>query len=215
MAHPHSELASALHRAADLLIERDLSDENHAEALDHVERAVAAMERGEPRSEKARVAAFLAEMISESGARTIAPGDSLDGFAASPYSGDANALRPTEVQYTAMDQGVHALVTMGFALEGRPGRAHGGATAAVFDDVMGAVQRTIGRSGYTRRLTIEYYKPLPVDSPVEFVASYTGEENGRFTVEATAKHRGVLVAAATGIFTQVSVETFGSIAAER
>lgn len=214
MAHQHSELASALHRAADLLIERDLSAENHAEALRHVERAVNALERGEPRSEKERVTAFLAEMIPASGARTIAPGDRLDGFAASPYSGDANALRPTSVRYTAMDQGVHALVTMGFALEGRPGRAHGGATAAVFDDVMGAVQRTIGRSGYTRRLTIEYYKPLPVDSPVEFIATYTGEDSGRFTVEATANHEGTVVAAATGVFTQVSVEAFGALMAD-
>jgi len=215
MSHPHSELASALHCAADLLIERNLSDEDRIEALGHVERAITALERGTTRSEGERVAAFLAEMIPEADAPPIVSGDRLEGFAASPYSGDANALRPTSVRYTAMDHGVHALVTMGLALEGRPGRAHGGATAAVFDDVMGAVQRTVGRSGYTRRLTVEYYKPLPVDSPVEFFASYTGQDRGRFTVEAEAKHDGILVAAATGIFTEVSVETFGAPFTER
>ena len=214
MAHPHSELASALHRAADLLIERELSDADRSEALTHIEHAVSALERGAARSEQERIDAFLSQMIPDAGAPTISPGDSLDGFAASPYSGEANALRPTSVSYTAIERGVRATITMGYALEGRPGRAHGGATAAVFDDVMGAVQRTIDRSGYTRRLTIDYYKPLPVDSPVEFTATFAGEDKGRFTVEATAKHDGVLVAAATGIFTQVSLETFGAVAAD-
>lgn len=214
MAHPNSDLATAIHRAADLLIERELSHADRTEAMAHVVAAVATLERGSIRREDDRVSAFLAEMIPPAGETIVRPGQPLAGFAASPYSGDANALRPTAVEYRAIERGVQATVVMGVALEGRPGRAHGGATAAVFDDVMGAVQRTIGRSGYTRTLTISYYGAVPVYAPVAFEALFTGEENGRFTVEASATYEGKVVAKGVGVFTEVTIQAFGAKAAD-
>jgi acyl-coenzyme A thioesterase PaaI-like protein len=209
MSHPNAELAAAIHRAADLLVSRELSDAARSNAIANVAVLNEGLESGRQVGHEERVQAFLSQMVNAAGAPALQPGHSFAGFNSSPYSGVANALRPTHVQYLALERGVHATIVLGDALEGRPGRAHGGATAAVFDDVMGAVQRVIGRSGYTRTLTVSYYAPVPTTEPIEIVANYVGEENGRFTVEATATHNEVTVATSTGVFTEVSIEAFG------
>ena len=208
--HPNTALASAIHRACDLLIERDISDDVRDQALEHIENAVSLLSNGRTRTEGERVQAFLHAIAPDPSDGHIRPGDSMTVFDASPYSGAANALRPTDVRYVAIENGVEATVTMGTALEGRPGRAHGGATAAIFDDVMGGVQRIIRRSGYTRSLTVDYYAPLPTDEPVIFTAIFTGAESGRFILEGEAKHDGRTIARARGVFTEVSLETFGA-----
>ena len=207
---PAEELASAIHQTADLLVERTISNEVRREAIAKVRSLNELLQSGEERTLDVRVEAFVTGMVPAAGAPTVEPGETIRSFAASPYSGNENALRPSVVDYQAIENGVRATVVMGTALEGRPGRAHGGATAAVFDDVMGAVQRVIGRSGYTRSLTIHYYAALPANEAVDFTATYVGDEGGQFTVEATASHDGKTVASGIGVFTEVSIEAFGA-----
>lgn len=53
--------------------------------------------------------------------------------------------------------------------EGGPGLAHGGAVAAVCDDVLGHVLTLLGRPGVTRHLEIEYYRPVLLGEPHRMV----------------------------------------------
>ena len=57
----------------------------------------------------------------------------------------------------------------------------------------------------------ECFAPLPTNRSVEFTATYQGESDGRFTVEATAQLEGKLLAFASATFTEVTLETFGSV----
>eukprot|EP00898_Chlorokybus_atmophyticus_P002459 jgi/Chlat1/3213/Chrsp22S03495 len=59
-----------------------------------------------------------------------------------------------------------AAALFGSGCEGPPGHAHGGALAALLDDLMGAA---LGSRGYvvrTRELTIRYRRPVPLNKPV-------------------------------------------------
>ena len=201
MSHPNEELAAAIHRAADLLIERKISDVSRELALSLIEQANDALAQGENYSLDERHAGFLRQLAPDSGTAPIQDGESFIGFAESPYSGNGNALRPASIVYSRDGDAVSATVRLGSAFEGRPGRAHGGATAAVFDDLMGALQRITARSGYTRTLTVQYLAAVPADEHVTFRAWCTGEEGRQFFVDATATLDGKVLSTASGVFT--------------
>lgn len=209
MHHPNDQLARGIRRAADLLIERQLSDQTRAAALGKVTELIDTLEHGAHRPLSSRVEHFISQMRTDSIGGEIEDGGSAFGFAESPYSGAANALAPSHVEYQRVGETVEATVLLGMAMEGRPGRAHGGATAAIFDDVMGAVQGVIGRHGYTRTLTISYFAPVPIDEAVCFIAAFAGSEDRRFFIDATATLDGKTLATAHGVFTEVSIDTFG------
>ena len=80
--------------------------------------------------------------------------------------------------------------------------------AALFDDIMGALQLVIDKSGYTRSLLTEYLAALPVGEPVEFLAYEIDAEPGLFGVEAEAWSDGRIVARSTGIFTRITAGGF-------
>lgn len=206
MTQQKNDLASAIHRAADLLIERDLDDSTLRQAQVSVNEAIATLQAGQPLSEEDRTNRFVAQMSAEAHLDAIDDGAIFVGFDESPYSGSANALSPAHVEYRRVGQTVRAHVILGTALEGRPGRAHGGAVAAVFDDAMGALQLIIGRNGFTRTLATTYLAPFPTIEEVIIVAECTHVEDSRFTIEATATASGRTVATATGVFTQIAVD---------
>jgi acyl-coenzyme A thioesterase PaaI-like protein len=208
MSHSNHELASALHRAADLLIERSATLESCEEAIGLVEAVNVLLESEEKLSLDQRATRFVEQMVLAS-KDAIADGATFDSFAESPYSGRANALAPAHVEYRRGGDTVVATVRLGTALEGRPGRAHGGATAAIFDDVMGALQQVIRRIGYTRTLSVSYFAPFPTDKDVRIVAECTGSADGLFFVEATATDGDRTIAKSSGVFTEVTPAMFG------
>jgi uncharacterized protein (TIGR00369 family) len=68
--------------------------------------------------------------------------------------------------------------TLTLAQQGPPGHAHGGASAAVLDEVMGAA---IWQAGYTvaaASLNINYRKPVPLGQPLS-TKGYITRRNGR------------------------------------
>jgi len=160
-------LAAAVHRLADQLIEKSLTNDVRLEALDALDRLSEKIDRLQDRSLESRSERFITQMSSRNADTPIDEGEEFISFDASPYSGSQNALAPRQVTYTRVGDTVAATVLLGTALEGRPGRAHGGAVAAVFDDVMGALQHVIKRNGYTRTLTTTYLAPFPTDQPVD------------------------------------------------
>jgi uncharacterized protein (TIGR00369 family) len=76
--------------------------------------------------------------------------------------------------------------------EGGPGVAHGGWTAAMFDEVLGHVPMLHGQLAVTGQLSVTFVKPVPVARPLRAVARVDAREARRWQVSAE------LTLAATG-----------------
>lgn len=208
MSDSKTHVATAIHRAADLLNSRAIAAETLDAARTLIEQANELLTTGEPRSEEDRLLDFASQMIVPMGAPIIEDGARFEAFLASPYSGKHNAMRPTLVTYVRVGDEVHADVLIGPALEGAPGRAHGGVTAGIFDDLMGAMQRVTGLSGYTRTLDVTYLAKLPIDEVVQFKARLHDQDERTFTIEAEALLAEKPIASACGVFTLMAIEDF-------
>ena len=92
---------------------------------------------------------------------------------------------------------------LGPAHEGAPGRAHGGVTAAIFDDLTGVVPVMLGSMSVTGRLTIHYRAPVPVETPVEFRAWLHQREGRKLEVHADVRHGDAVLAMAEALFVTV------------
>ena len=211
MTQPQFELARAIHSAADLLVGKPHDEKDLREALSLIEAANALLDGGEDLTLEHRALVFASEMVEEFGADVPADGVPFDAFALSPFSGAHNALRPQELVYRRKGEEIHAEMIAGRAYEGAPDRVHGGLTAAVFDDVMGALQRVVHHYGYTRTLHVSYLGRVPIDEPVHFVARLTEFDQRTFTMTAEASYAGEKVAAAKAIFTEIDFEMFNSM----
>jgi acyl-coenzyme A thioesterase PaaI-like protein len=76
--------------------------------------------------------------------------------------------------------------------EGGPGVAHGGWTAAMFDEVTGHVPLLNGQLSVTGTMRVTYVKPVPIERALRARAWVTKKEEKRWLVE------GELTLAATG-----------------
>ena len=61
-----------------------------------------------------------------------------------------------------------------------PGVAHGGWTAAMFDDVIGRTLGQLGARTVTASLTVDFLKPVPVDEPLIVEVSVVSHEGRRW-----------------------------------
>lgn len=206
MPSEQARLASALHAAADLLIEHKNTPEVLEEAAGLADQINELLKQGEPHSLEERGMLFASDMIALFGGVVPDEGGEFEAFRNSPYSGSQNALRPKSVVYRRVGDEVHADVLLGTALEGAPGRAHGGATAAVFDDAMGSVQRVVDKYGYTRTLEVTYRAPLPTDELVQFRCRLVSSTDRTFTMEGEAVHNDTTVATAVAVFTAMTLD---------
>lgn len=204
-----SDLARKLHECAELLPNADHDTEVLEAVHGLLDQVSGLLAQTEPHTVEHRALLFASEMVVQFGARVPDDGEAFEAFSRSPYSGSHSALRPRELTYIRRGDEVHAEMVTGMAYEGAPDRAHGGLTAAVFDDLMGALQRVIGRYGYTKTLEVSYHARLPIDEQVHFVARLESADGGHFTVTSDAHHGDTLVASAVGVFTEMSPERFG------
>ena len=67
--------------------------------------------------------------------------------------------------------------------QGPPGCLHGGASAAVMDEVMGLTLWYSGLRVVTANLSVDYIKPVPLNQPVHIRASLTGKTEKRVLAE--------------------------------
>lgn len=93
--------------------------------------------------------------------------------------------------------------------EGGPGLAHGGAVAAVCDDVLGHALMLLGQPAVTRRLEVDYLKPVLLGEPHTMVGRVERLEGRKIwlTLEALAPD-GQPRFSAKGLFIQVGLEHF-------
>jgi len=69
--------------------------------------------------------------------------------------------------------------TLADAQQGPPGLSHGGASAAILDEVMGLVVWAAGMKVAAVNLEINYQKPLPLHQPLSLEARIIEKDNGK------------------------------------
>lgn len=128
-------------------------------------------------------------------------------FPDSVVSGQANPLSFGAALWRDADA-ANLSVTIGPALEGAPGRAHGGVVAALIDELMGFALSFEGSPAFTGRLTISYRAPTPVGVEVTGRAWISERRPRTLDIAAELHHGETLLAEAEGRFVKVDLSRF-------
>jgi uncharacterized protein (TIGR00369 family) len=107
------------------------------------------------------------------------------------------------VWYVLDDNSIFAEVTLNDAQQGPPGLAHGGASAALLDEAMGAAVWLAEFRVASINLNISYRKPVPLRQPFK-VTAQVNERNGKkvTAVGEISLADGTLAVSGEGIFVQ-------------
>lgn len=87
--------------------------------------------------------------------------------------------------------------------QGAIGVAHGGATAAAFDDLFGFVLVRILVPAVTRELTVRYRRPVRLDEECRLTARCDHREDRELHLSAELHQRGRVAAEADAVFVEV------------
>jgi acyl-coenzyme A thioesterase PaaI-like protein len=130
-----------------------------------------------------------------------------------PVSGVGSALAPP-LELRLADParpaaGTIGTLSLGQAYEGPPGYAHGGMSALLLDQLLGATAIAAGLWGMTVRLETDYRRPVPLRTPLELRARVV-EDAGRRTVVhgtiAAAADPGTVLVEGRGVFVMPRAE---------
>lgn len=92
---------------------------------------------------------------------------------------------------------------------GAPGIAHGGAVATVFDDLYGFLLYAIGDLAVTRKLEVEYLRPVLLDVEYTLRATIAERAERKIHMAATLEDgTGLLGARSSALFVTVDIEHF-------
>ena len=192
--------------------------EEAAEAMRRLNRAVAnfevdddgwrdlAVKAGElaDRLETGRVRSKELEVLSLPGWITVNEGRPLpvavgDTVEFDPFSPGGGRLHPSAVGMTLRRDGeasVTAIVHVDPMFQGPPGRVHGGVVALLIDELMGTVNRIVGRRAYTARLAVDLRAPAPIATELTLRAWLHEERGRKITIKAEGRSaEGVFVEA--------------------
>jgi acyl-coenzyme A thioesterase PaaI-like protein len=103
--------------------------------------------------------------------------------------------------YSDENNNIHSDFVLDLAQQGPPGNAHGGASAAILDEAMGAA---VWRSGFNVavvNLEIQYKRPLPLHQPLKLEARFMEQKDRK--IYATGEIRlsdGTIAVSGTGIY---------------
>lgn len=195
--------AHALRRFGHTLMEREADEELLARVTEAAERTTAQLEEAPRRS---RDPVRIKQQFFPS---DVADGERIVHFDHCFVSGRWNPLGIGMEVYREGD-GVRALVNLGPAFEGAPGRSHGGIVAAIFDDVMGYLLTVHGIPAFTGELTVRYLAPTPIGSELTYRSWVVHRDGRRLLTEAEATSDGDRIATATATFIEVDPSRFRS-----
>ena len=104
---------------------------------------------------------------------------------------------------------VHCTYTFTARHEGAPGIAHGGAVAALVDDVCGGLLFVVRAPAVTRTLNVEYLKPVMVGTTYDLVAKVDRREGRKLFITCEGRDAaGTLVFRGGGLFLVVDLSHF-------
>ncbi len=92
--------------------------------------------------------------------------------------------------------------------EGAPGVGHGGWTAAVMDEILGHLALLSGVFIVTKRLTVEFLKPVPLERDLECHAWVESREDGRWKIAGELRLGASVLAKAAGLFVERDLSHF-------
>jgi len=101
--------------------------------------------------------------------------------------------------------------TLSDAQQGPPHHAHGGASAAILDEVMGLVVWAAGLKVAAVNLEINYHKPLPLQQPLTAEARITQKDERKiFSAGEIKLPDGVIAVSGRGIYV-IAPQLFGTV----
>ncbi|MGB8649488.1 MAG: PaaI family thioesterase [Mycobacteriales bacterium] len=104
---------------------------------------------------------------------------------------------------------IHATYAFSSKHSGAPGIAHGGTVAALVDDVCGCLLFVVKQPAVTRKLEVEYLKPVLVGVPYDLVAKVDRFEGRKLFVSCEGRNPdGELTFRGGGLFLVVDVSHF-------
>jgi acyl-coenzyme A thioesterase PaaI-like protein len=104
---------------------------------------------------------------------------------------------------------IHASYAFSAQHAGAPGIAHGGTVAALVDDVCGFLLFVVRQPAVTRKLEVEYLKPVLIGVPYDIVAKVDRFEGRKLFVSCEGRNPdGVLTFRGGGLFVVVDVSHF-------
>lgn len=110
--------------------------------------------------------------------------------------------------FLAPDGSVVSLPVVADTFEGHPGYLHGGIIATLLDEAMSKAVRTTGRRSMTRKMEIEYLRPVPSGAPLRIEGRILRAEERKVWVEARILNaEDKLLAHAKGLFIEVPTES--------
>jgi acyl-coenzyme A thioesterase PaaI-like protein len=182
-------LAARIRELIELTVLADGSESMFADAADRVA-AVAATLRAaagiEPRSRAGRRRPLGVDDPLEGIDNPLAPPMVVGPFDGSPANGE-----------------VAAMVTLGSAHEGAPGRAHGGWVAAILDHAVGRAAAQAGSPGMTVSLTVDYHHATPYGVPLDIRARRVDQVGRKVFASAEILTDGQVTASATATLVTV------------
>jgi uncharacterized protein (TIGR00369 family) len=118
--------------------------------------------------------------------------------------GPANATGLRLEFLLADDGSVVSLPVVAGTFDGHPGYLHGGIIATLLDEAMSKAVRAQGRSSMTRKLEIEYLRPVPSGAPLRIEGRVVRNEQRKHWTEARiANEKGIVLAEGKGLFIEV------------
>lgn len=196
-------VAAALRGLAHAIVDRELDDVDatRLRALARTLTEETALLAHRPRRHR-DVAALADELL-----RNRADDEPLAHFDECYVSGGANPVG-FAVNARLVGDEVVAETEFGRAFGVASGHVHGGAIAAVSDDVLGYAAAMRGEPVFTAELTLRYLAPIPTRTPVQLRSRINGHEGRKVFVEAEICRGDAVLAEATAVFVTVNREVF-------
>lgn len=120
-------------------------------------------------------------------------------FVGGPFNGFAMGAR-----YWRHGEEARGRVTLGRGHEGPPGRVHGGALAALFDEILGATLRVVGTRAFTGRLAVHFLRPAPLEVPLDLRGWLVGREGRKLLLAGEGSVDGAVFARAEATFVEMA-----------
>ena len=104
----------------------------------------------------------------------------------------------------APDRSVVSLPVVSENFEGYPGYLHGGIIATLLDEAMSKAVRALGQSAMTRKMEVDYLRPVPSNVQIRIEGRIVRSEHRKYWAEASILNaHGTVLAHGKGLFIQV------------
>lgn len=111
----------------------------------------------------------------------------------------------------ASDGSVVSMTAVSGAFDGHPGYLHGGIIATLLDEAMSKAVRAKGRPSVTRKLEVEYLRPVPSGAPLRIEGHVVRDERHKHFAEASILNgEGRVLAQGKGLFIEIASNTKGA-----